>query len=71
MSLRLTKDELFEITGKVQPAAQMRELRRAGIRAVRQADPERPVLVLRAWLAEEPAKGAESAPRLKSEQRAS
>ena len=71
MSLRLSKDEIAEITGKVQPAAQLRELRRVGIKAFRQADPEHPVLVLRAWLAEEPAKAAESAPRLKSEQRPS
>lgn len=67
MSVALTPKEIFDITGKVQPAAQLKHLRRMGIRAERSDNPDQPVCVLRAWLAsgEEPA--SESKPRLKSD----
>ena len=70
MSLSLTPDEIFEITGKVQPAAQLRELRRMGIRAYRSDNPDRPVMVLHIWLAERRGASPESQPRLKSERKA-
>ena len=65
MSLTLTPDELREITGKVQAAAQFRHLRRMGIRAERRNDGS--VCVLRAWLAANDETSAQSHPRLKSD----
>jgi len=70
VSVSLTPEELFEITGKTQPAAQLRRLRAMGIRACRGDNPERPVVVLREWLADRPSAAAESTPRLKSERKA-
>lgn len=52
--VQLTPDEIRGITGKVQPAAQIRHLRRMGIPADRSDNPDRPVCVLRARLAERP-----------------
>lgn len=65
--LQLTPDEIFGITGKIQPAAQIKHLRRMGVRAERSDNPDQPVCVLRAWLAPQQAVGAESRPRLKSD----
>ncbi len=48
----LSPAEILEITGKTQPAAQLRHLRRMGIRAERRADGT--VCVLHAWLTEKP-----------------
>lgn len=67
--LTLSPAEIVEITGKVQPAAQIRHLRRMGIRCERRADPDEPVCVLRVWLAERRQPAAESRPTLKSERR--
>ena len=67
MTLTLTPAEIFEITRKVQPAAQMRVLRQMGIRCHRTDDPEQPVTVCRAWLSAAPAAEAQSRPKLKSE----
>ena len=69
MRVTLTPAEIFDITRKVQPAAQIRELRRMGIRAYRTTDPEQPVTVCRDWLSEKPQNEAESRPMLKSERR--
>lgn len=69
MNLELTPDEIFTITGKVQPAAQVRELKRMGIRCHRSDNPERPVIVLHCWLTA-PRTSVESEPRLKSERHA-
>lgn len=69
--LSLTPEQIYEITGKVQPAAQLRELRRMGIRAHRSDNPDRPVMVLHAWLADEPKTTAQSEPRIKSDRRPS
>ncbi|MBE0612113.1 MAG: DUF4224 domain-containing protein [Burkholderiales bacterium] len=67
MSLTLTQAEIFELTGKVQPAAQLRRLRNMGIRAYRMDNPERPVCVCREWLSPRNAPTVESSPRLKSD----
>lgn len=66
---QLTVAEIVKATGKTQPAAQIRHLRRMGIRAERSHNPDAPVLVMRAWLALPPPGGAESRPRLKSDTR--
>lgn len=68
MPLALTPAEILELTKPLtRPAAQLRHLRRMGIRAARR--PDGSVLVLRAWLAERPESAAQSSPRprLKSE----
>lgn len=65
MSLVLSPDEIAEITGKTQPAAQIRHLRRMGIRAERRSDGS--VCVVREWLADRPRNATQSKPRLKSE----
>ncbi len=65
--LTITPEEIFELTGKVQPAAQLKRLRAMGIRAYRSDNPNRPVCVCRAWLAARGATVAESHPRLKSD----
>ena len=67
MSLTLTPDEIFAITRKVQPAAQLKQLQRMGIRAYRTDDPEQPITVCRVWLSEKPESEAESRPMLKSD----
>jgi Domain of unknown function (DUF4224) len=67
MTICLTPDEIFEITKKVQPAAQLRALKRMGIRAYRRDDPQGSVCVVRDWLAGTAAAGAQSRPRLKSD----
>lgn len=69
MSVCLTYDEIVEITGKVQPAAQLRELQRIGIRAYRRKDAEGSVCVVREWLASRPAPAAESRPVVRSQRR--
>lgn len=69
MSLELTPVEIFTITGKVQPAAQMRELKRMGIRCHRSDNPDRPVIVLHCWLTSSKT-SVESEPRLRSERHA-
>lgn len=70
MSLTLTPEEIYEITGKVQPAAQLRELRKMGIRAHRGDNPDRPVVVVREWLTERKSTSVESRPQLRSEKKA-
>lgn len=65
----LTAAEIFQLTGKVQPAAQLRHLHRMGIRAHRRADAEGTVCVARVWLAANDAKGAQSRPTLKSDRK--
>lgn len=52
--------EIVRLTGKVQPAAQIRHLRRMGIKAERSDNPEQPVCVLRAWLPDKNAEAVES-----------
>jgi folate-binding Fe-S cluster repair protein YgfZ len=69
LSIELTPDEIYTITGKVQPAAQMRELKRMGIRCHRSDNPDRPVIVLHCWLNSQKS-SVESTPRLKSERQA-
>ena len=64
----LSPSEILELTRPLtRPHAQLRHLRRMGIRAERR--PDGSVLVLRAWLADRPASAAQSSPRprLKSE----
>lgn len=70
MSLYLTDEEIEGLTHLVRAAAQLRHLRRMGIRAERR--PDGSVLVLRAWLAERPEAAAQSKPRprLKSDDKA-
>ncbi|HXC41471.1 MAG TPA: DUF4224 domain-containing protein [Burkholderiales bacterium] len=69
---QLTPEQIFNMTGKVQPAAQIRHLRRMGVKAERSANPERPVCVVREWLTPATAKiEAKSGPRLKSERNGS
>lgn len=46
----LTPEEIYKVTGKTQPAAQIRHLRRMGIRAERSDNPDAPVFVAREWL---------------------
>lgn len=65
----LTTEQIKEITGKIQPAAQLRHLRRMGIRAERRDNPDSPVCVLHAWLAVAGQTGAKSVPQIKSELR--
>jgi hypothetical protein len=65
MTVALTPEEIVDITHKVQPAAQLRHLRRMGVRAERRKDGT--VCVLRAWLANVNAPAPESKPRLKSD----
>lgn len=48
--MQLTPQEIEQMTGKSQPAAQLRHLRRMGIRAYRSDNPEFPVCVMREWL---------------------
>jgi hypothetical protein len=67
MSLTLSPDEIYQITGKTQPAAQLRHLRRMGIKAERSDNPDQPVCVCREWLSVESKADAESKPRLKSD----
>ena len=67
MSLTLSPAEIFELTGRVQPAAQLRRLRAMGIRAYRIDNPERPICVCREWLTARPAPSPTVAPRLKSD----
>jgi len=61
MILALAPDEIFDLTHRSRSDAQLRHLRRMGIRAERR--PDGSVLVLRAWLAERPESAAQSAPR--------
>lgn len=61
----LSSDEIFDMTGKVQPAAQIRHLRRMGIKAERSDNPDKPVLVCRAWLAIRSAPVAQSSAKPK------
>ena len=70
MAPKLTPDEIYDITGKVQPAAQIKHLRRMGIKAERSDNPDAPVCVMLAWLASSNDPGAQSKPRLKSDQKA-
>lgn len=65
MSDPLTHQQIVDITHKVQHAAQLRHLRRMGIRAERRWDGT--VLVLPEWLADRPVRGAKSTPRLTSD----
>lgn len=68
MTLALTPAEILELTRPLtRPHAQLRHLRRMGIRAERR--PDGSVLVLRAWLADRPESAAQSKsrPRLKSD----
>lgn len=67
MVLTLGSDEIKEITGKVQPAAQLRHLKRMGIRAERRQDGT--VCVLRDWLADRQTTSTQAEPRLKSDLR--
>jgi hypothetical protein len=67
MTLTLSPDEIFELTGKVQPAAQLRWLRKMGIRAYRIDNPDRPVCVCREWLVSRANAQLESTPSLKSD----
>lgn len=60
----LTPREIEGMTGLTQFAAQVKYLRRIGVRAERRNDGS--VLVLREWLAERPAKAAQSRPELES-----
>ncbi len=69
MNPALEPDEIENITGKTQPAAQLRQLKRMGIRAYRRENGKGSVCVLHAWLAPAPMGSAESKPILKSEQR--
>ena len=66
-AIALSFDEIYEITGMIQPAAQLRHLRRMGIRAYRRADPEGSVCCLRAWLAVKDERSAQSRPTIKSD----
>lgn len=64
MSVALTTGEILELTKPlIQPAAQVRFLRRIGIRAERR--PDGSVLVLHEWLAGRPPVGAQSTPIMK------
>jgi hypothetical protein len=66
----LAPEEIAEMTGKVQAAAQIRHLRRMGIKAERSDNPDRPVVVCRAWLGVKSKAEAESRPpMLKSDRR--
>jgi hypothetical protein len=67
MSLTLTPGEIFELTGKVQPAAQLRCLRVMGIRAYRSDNPDRPVCVCREWLITRSSVDVPSKPLLRSD----
>lgn len=67
MSIELTFEEIHAITGKVQAAAQLRELQRMGIRSYRKKIPGGPVCCLHVWLADRGAPGAQSKPLRKSE----
>lgn len=67
----LSADEIYSITGKSQPAAQLRHLRRMGIRAYRRLDAAGSVCVLRTWLAVTSEIGAQFQPNLKSDRRKS
>lgn len=70
MTLTLSPAEIYELTGKVQPAAQLRRLRAMGIRAYRSDNPDRPVCVCREWLvARAQGPSSDSNPRLRSDQR--
>lgn len=62
--MKLTPAQIFAITGKVQAAAQIRHLRKMGIRAERSDNPDEPVCVLDAWLNATP---AESKPLRRSQ----
>ena len=62
MTLALTPGEIFDLVRpRTRPAAQLRHLRRMGIRAERR--PDGSILVLHAWLAERPESAAQSPPR--------
>lgn len=50
VELVLDPTEVYAITRKTQPAAQMRVLRNMGIRCYRTDDPSHPVTVVREWL---------------------
>lgn len=69
MGLTLSPEEIFELTGKVQPAAQLRRLRSMGIRAYRSDNPARPVCCCHEWLAARGTAAPESTPRLRSDNR--
>ena len=71
LDVTLSAEEIYSITRKAQPAAQLRHLRRMGIRAYRRSDAEGSVCVLRAWLAVNEEGGAQSQPRLKSDRQKS
>lgn len=57
----LSVAEIERLTGKIQPAAQIRHLRRMGIKAERSDNPDHPVVVCRAWLALKAAPAQQSA----------
>ena len=63
----LTPEEIRQITGKSQPAAQIRHLHRMGIRAYRSDNPDNPVCVLREWLNAQGEHEAQSKPALRSD----
>lgn len=69
MNPALTPDEVYDITKPLkQPAAQVRYLRKIGIRAERR--PDGTVLVLRVWLATPAGTIAQSRPLLRSDRSA-
>lgn len=64
---RLPYDEIVRLTGKTQHAAQLRSLRRMGVRAYRLDNGKGPVCVLKCWLVARDAQPAKSKPVLKSD----
>jgi hypothetical protein len=67
VSLCLTPEEIAELTGKTQPAAQLRHLRKMGVRAYRRDNGKGSVCVAREWLAGRSTATAQSKPTLKSD----
>jgi hypothetical protein len=68
MTPALTPEEIYDIARPLtQPAAQLRYLRRIGIRAERR--PDGSPLVLRAWLSAPSEKGVRSRPTLASDRK--
>lgn len=63
MNMALSPDELYDLTHYKQPAAQLRELARLGIPAVKRHDNS--VCVVRAHLASGPIKSEPARPQLK------
>jgi hypothetical protein len=63
--LALTPAEIADLTGLVQPAAQVKYLRSIGIKAERRRDGS--VLVCRDWLAQPQTSGVASRPIIKSQ----